>query len=145
MANNCPVTVPQSITLIAYTETSIVCHFPFVVWRLNTPDNKTAHVLYDNIGAKKYWNGHTFLRVQFAFEWNCFRCFIKCIKISGLVLVCSVWLWYFLIVFNCFSWSLICPVEKRIRCTTADTESVGETIFCVCFVLFLFFNSNVIW
>ena len=34
-------------------------------------------------------------------KWNWFRCFIKCIIISGLVLVCSVWLWYFLIILIC--------------------------------------------
>ena len=36
-------------------------------------------------------------------KWNWSRCFMKCILISGLVLVCSLWLWYFRIILACFS------------------------------------------
>ena len=51
--------------------------FPFVACRLNTTYNKTVHVLYDNIGDKKYWNGHAFLRIQFAFEMELISLFYK--------------------------------------------------------------------
>ena len=58
--------------------------FPFVACRLNKTDNTTVHVLYDNIGDKKYCNGLAFLRIQFAFEMELISLFYKCIIISGL-------------------------------------------------------------
>ena len=45
--------------------------------RLNTTDNKTAHVLYDTIGDKRYLNGYTFLHIQFAFEVELISFFYK--------------------------------------------------------------------
>ena len=66
--------------------------------RLNTTGNKTAHVLYDDIGDKRYWNGHTFLRIQFAFEMELIPFFYKMHYNTSPVLVCSVWLWYFLVI-----------------------------------------------
>ena len=43
-------------------------------------------------------------------KWNWFRCFIKCIMIWDLVLVCSVWLWYFLVILICL---FVFGVEKE--------------------------------
>ena len=34
-------------------------------------------MLYDNIGDKKYWKGHAFLRIQFAFEMELISLFYK--------------------------------------------------------------------
>ena len=107
-------------------------NFPFVVCRLNTTDNKKVDALYGNIGDKRYWNGYTFLRIQFAFEMELISFFIKFIIISGLVMVCSVWLGYFLITTHLFFWFL---VVKEYKCTTADTESVWERR---CFFLFFY-------
>ena len=45
--------------------------------RLNTTDNKTAHVLYDTIVDKRYINGHTFLHIHFAFEMELIPLFYK--------------------------------------------------------------------
>ena len=50
---------------------------PFVVCRLNTTSTKKVDVLYDNIGYKRYWNRHTFLRIQFAFEMEFISLFYK--------------------------------------------------------------------
>ena len=52
-------------------------NFPLVVCRLNTTGNKTANVLYDNIGDKMYRNLHTFLCTQFAFEMELIASFYK--------------------------------------------------------------------
>ena len=73
---------------------------------------QTTHVLYDNIGDKRYWNGHTFLRVQFAFEMELIPLFYKMhynLR-PGLGLQCMI------VVFpghTHFFWSLICTVETE--------------------------------
>ena len=80
--------------------------------RLNTTGNKTAHVLYDDIGDKRYRNGHTFLRIEFAFEMELIPLFYKMhynIR-PGFGLQCMI------VVFPGHNhlgvfWSLICTVE----------------------------------
>ena len=60
-----------------YATSPISRIIPLVVCRLNTTGNKTAQVLYDNIGDKRYSNGHTFLRIQFTFEMELIPLFYK--------------------------------------------------------------------
>ena len=43
----------------------------------NTTVNKKVDVLYDNNGDKRYLNGHTFSRIQFAFKMELISLFYK--------------------------------------------------------------------
>ena len=64
---------------------------------------------------RQHWGQKGLKRTHIFAQTICVRrCFIKCIIISGLVLVCSVWLWYFLVILICFCF-LVFNMHSRNR------------------------------